>query len=354
MPLSHQDLIALHAKVTEQLIQKLTKVPPRMWLANCKPTIKDIYNDTEYVHSYCVPDEYQIWYIFEHFEQFVAQDFQVRKREGDINVNMAIWYWQMDVHHSFSSVHWTSRYNIIMAYVVAASGLLDTFEDESLQTFITALHDAFHESVTKQMCSKDKQRFLSIWAAGEHDYIYWGKKGRTEMYLAIQALEQAAPVQPFDRESNMDNFWNRLQCEKPRDKRNYGARWAVHYVMYLEHKGKVIEQKDEYDEVEWELTNDLLVKKFASASLEAGEAAAAEEVFASPRIQALLSDPPEATKRPNNTKKEEMWMSPDDALAILREDEAVQKAMLEEEERKVQKAMQDMEALSTSSYVLGQ
>ncbi|KAJ4991588.1 hypothetical protein SVAN01_02969 [Stagonosporopsis vannaccii] len=193
-----------------------------------------------------------------------------------MSVNMSIWYWQMDLHHSFSSVLWTSRYNIIMAHVMAFTGMIKAFGDESLHDFIMALIRSFHESVTTQTEIEHKPRCLSISAA---------------------ANMTAAPMEPFRRKADIENFWVLLQCETPTDRRKYGARWAVRYVMYLESEGKDMEKEDGRLEAGYELDSNLLVEKFSSANLDDGAAAAAEGIFASTRIQALLKDAPSVVKR---------------------------------------------------------
>ncbi|KAF3043578.1 hypothetical protein E8E11_001322 [Didymella keratinophila] len=334
MSLTHAQLTELHSKATQQLTHKLSRVPARVWPADHKPTISDIYGDTEYVYSAQVPPSLQIYFIFANYPQFVAQDFQVRKREGNTNVNTAIWYWQMDLHNSFSSRHWTSRFNIIMAHVVVITGEIERDDEDPLFCYLATLIDAFHESVIQQDSFEYKAKFLSLWATGRFDYISWGKEGSTAAASAIKTLSRL-----------------------PREASGEGEIWCalgVHYVMYLESLGKDIEIENKNIVAEYLLENNLLVRQFASGSLgEAGDRAA-EAVFHEPRIQTLLKDAPPVQKRLNDTRKQDMWMDPDETLEILQETDAMKKALAEEAEKRMQQAMQDMADLSTSSVVFGQ
>jgi len=112
------------------------------------------------------------------------------------------------------------------------------------------------------------------------------------MSSATKALEQAQFVTPFDRGSSTADFWNVWERERPQKKAKFGARWAVHYVMYLESLGKDIEIEDKNIGAEYLMINNLLVQQFASGSLGKDGDRAAEAKFQEPRVQALLRDAP--------------------------------------------------------------
>ncbi|KAF2623888.1 hypothetical protein BU25DRAFT_494050 [Macroventuria anomochaeta] len=207
-----------------------------------------------------------------------------------------------------------------MAHVVAVTGMLESFKGDPLYPFVVALINAFHESVTKQNDFEYKQRF--------------------SLDLGLRVIRLHLLGQEGTRSRGIGQ--------------KLGAQWAMHYVMYLERIGKTIEVDDKRIEADYLLKTNLLVQHFASGDLDADADRAAESAFAEPRIQALLRDAPPVQKCPNNTKKEDMWLDPDEALEMLRETEMVRKAMKEEEEKKMQKALQDMAGLSISSITLGQ
>jgi hypothetical protein len=245
-----QKLTQLHYKAVSQLHHKLSRIPERVFPSGRKPTISEIYtNNAEAVHIAGIPEHLQLAFVFEHYELFVAADFKVRKKEGDMNINMAIWYWQMDETHSLSRKHKQVRYNIMMACIIRASPELGSEVTQEARDFCDALINAWLWSVTRQDEYTMQARFLNIWANGSYDLMHFGRKARDAMDVAIRALEQYVPRMKPLVEDDI-SFWEGLRYTSPWKLKTYGPAWALQYIMEWEQAGYEILVKGKDAEAE--------------------------------------------------------------------------------------------------------
>jgi hypothetical protein len=236
-----QQLIQLHHKAILQLHHKLSRIPERVFPSGRKPTITEIYtNNADAVHIPGVPEHLQLPFIFEHYQLFVATDFKARKKEGDMNVNLAIWYWQMDRWHSLSCKHKQARYNILMACIIRTSPALGSKVASPAHDFCQALIEAWVWSVSRQEEYDKQAEFLQMWQNDPYDLMYFGRKAKDAMEVAVRALVQYVPrIKPLvTRECQ---FWEGLRYTFPQKLKTYGPAWAMQYFLEAELLGHQID-----------------------------------------------------------------------------------------------------------------
>jgi hypothetical protein len=254
-----QQLTQLHHKAISQLHHKLSRIPERVFPLGRKPTIMEIYtSNAEAIYIAGIPEHLQLPFIFEHYQLFVAADFKARKKEGDMNINLAIWYWQMDDAHSFSRKHKQVRYNVLMACIIRADSVLGRKVASPALEFCGALIDAWVWSVTRQDEYVKQAEFLEMWQNGPYDLMYFGRKAKDAMDAAIRGLEQYVPsLKPFVNEDV--SFWEGLRYTPPKKLKTYGPLWAIQYIVDAERMGHQIEVLGKNAEAETALASETFI-----------------------------------------------------------------------------------------------
>lgn len=238
METTQKELIALHTKAMAQLDHKLSRIPARVFHSDRKPTITDIYAaNAETIAVPSIPPTLQLDFIFENYSRFAAADFKASNAKGTDDVNLAIWYWQMDQDHSFSRKHRQMRYNILMACIMCVIPEPERHIDASALEFCTAFLDAWLWTVTRQDEFEMQAQFLSLWANGPYELMHLGSKQRGAFENAMKALEQYVPnVLPDE-----DAFWEDLKITPKAVLKKFGVAWAMRHILKMEKCGQQID-----------------------------------------------------------------------------------------------------------------
>ncbi|KAH3970465.1 hypothetical protein HBI56_131080 [Parastagonospora nodorum] len=311
-------LIALHEKAVRLLVHKLKCIPARVFPSGRKPTIIDIYqNNVAAFHIPNFPPCYQLDFVLGNYHLFVAADFKVRKKEGDMNVSLAIWFWQMDQYHSFSRRHLQVRLNILMACIIGLSTEPHRYVTEDALEFSTALLDAWLWTVTRQDDYEKQEIFLTQWVNGPYDLMRFGKKARLEMCRAVKNLEKYVPDPQYAPPDNVP-IWEGVKYVSPKFVKTFGPAWAIQHIVAVEKSGKKIDELGKTGEVEDALATGSFFAGFGSMGLGPEPSGLSLEVFGRPLVQALLHEEEDLDMAvPAEGGLGEAWMNPADAIEMV-------------------------------------
>ncbi|KAH4113365.1 hypothetical protein HBI65_195790 [Parastagonospora nodorum] len=311
-------LIALHEKAVRLLVHKLKCIPARVFPSGRKPTIIDIYeNNVAAFHIPNFPPCYQLDFVLGNYHLFVAADFKVRNKEGDMNVSLAIWFWQMDEKHSFSRKHKQVRYNILMACILAVSTEPLNYVTEDALEFSSALLDAWLWTVTRQDDTEKPEIFLKLWVNGPYDLMLFGKKARLAMGRAVKNLERFVPDPKYAPPSEVP-LWEGLKYVPPKFVQTFGPAWAIQHIVAVEKSGETIDHLGQQAEVEDALADGSFLTGFGSMGLGQSSSGLSFELFEQPLVKALLHEMEEDVDMTSaDPEQSESWMDPADAIAML-------------------------------------
>jgi hypothetical protein len=245
-----QHLLDMHAHAMSNLERKLALIPARTFPFGRKPTISDVYANNEAALTVpSIPRDFQLQFFFMHYATMASSSFTVSKSSNWEPINFALWYWNVDQSHSFSSIHRQVRYNILMACIVRASPALSANLPASALTFADALVNAWLWAVTRQSdCSKQEQ-FLDIWSNGPHDLMFFGRKVRDRMESAVRQLGAYVPKIEAPGGDGV-GFWDGLEATDPSRLSTFGPAWAMAWIVQMEQTGRHIEGLDREAQVD--------------------------------------------------------------------------------------------------------
>ena len=327
MPLTNDELVALHKKAAYYLEIKLKKVPARMFSGHRKPTLSDVYERPNSLFLPTVPKNLQVDYIFANYNQFAEAKFKARKRDQHRQISAAIFYWNMDHKHSLSTHHQEIRYNIILAHLVLEEPKARAQLEPTLITFLQWLIHAWLETAMHVDHVEDETRDMWIhqmWKPGKYDLIRWSRAQHAKMFAAVKALHAKVAKPPF----SVEEYWTKAREQSVESFRRDGASWALQYIVHKENQAKDISAGDRALEAEDSLVDGSFISSFNGLSVDIGDWVPeylSEELFKQPLVKALLVDvnagiTPERPWGLNVLPlegTEKCWMAPAEAVALL-------------------------------------
>lgn len=175
---------------------KLSKIPARVFPSGRKPTITDIYLRPDSVVNPEIHPNLQLPFIFANYAAFVASGFRARKKEQEMSVTMAIFYWQLDQKRSFSTWHKDVRYNVLLAHIVLQTPNARVYMDAELVRFLEGFIKAWLESARRLPHDMDEARNYWIarcWRTGKYDLVSFGAKQARRMGMEVKKLAECVP-----------------------------------------------------------------------------------------------------------------------------------------------------------------
>jgi hypothetical protein len=243
MALTQQQLEELYFRAVTMLQRKLLKNQPRVFPFGQKPTMSDVLSNNEAAfHLPNIPNQYQLPFIFDNYERFVKAQFRVNKKSGDMDINEAIFYWQMDGTHSFSRYHKQVSHNIIVACIIRVIPNWADFVTPEAHQFCSALVDAWMEAATHQGGFERQEAFLELWATGPYDLMYFGHRPEERMREAVKELGQYVPHKAF-RLGGEQPFLEQLERQYPKHVEMFGPAWAIRWIVETDVESRRVGEK---------------------------------------------------------------------------------------------------------------
>ncbi|KAF1848885.1 uncharacterized protein K460DRAFT_304465 [Cucurbitaria berberidis CBS 394.84] len=298
MSLTHDQLVALHVQAAQLLEFKLRKVPARVFPSGRKPTITDVYTNAESLQTPDIHPNLRLLFLFENYNKFAVAGFRARKKEQDLVVSMATFYWQMDQQHSLSYHHKEIRFNVLLAHIVLETPNSRAQMDPELLRFLQVFIHAWLESAMR---------------SGKYDLIQWTKGTRDRMSKAVKALEASVPPQAFD----VEDFWIRASSMPSDEYKKHGPAWAMQYVIYKEKEAKVIDKMERDYDAQESLKHGDFFAGFGKLGM--GDAAPgylSEQMFQQPLVKALLTEV-HGGMVVQDPETVEFWMDPSTAIDLV-------------------------------------
>lgn len=131
-----------------------------------KPKLKTFFDaDCEAICVDGIPGNYQLEYFFDNFDDMRRCNCKVYPPQmQSFYLACMLWYWQVDVTHSFSHKHETVRYNLVtMALVCGSEALVSQFESWAKRDFAWAFIMAWINSLVKDDNFDAQHKFLQLW-----------------------------------------------------------------------------------------------------------------------------------------------------------------------------------------------
>lgn len=173
-----QQLLSLHHKAVQLLELKFSETPARVFPSGRKPTINDIYCGSDSLIIPTIPPTLQIDFLFANYNKFAIAGFCARKREQDLNVSMAIFHYQTDQSHAFTSHFKEVRFNVLLAYIVLQMPNARKHMDAEFVRFLETFIWAWVETAMRVDYNGMERRDFWVakcWKFYKYDSITWGK-----------------------------------------------------------------------------------------------------------------------------------------------------------------------------------
>ncbi|KAH7383824.1 hypothetical protein BKA66DRAFT_511905 [Pyrenochaeta sp. MPI-SDFR-AT-0127] len=317
MSLTYDQLVQLHVKAKQLLERKLACIPARVFPSGRRPTIADIYERPEALINSTIHQNLQLLFVFENYNKFAMAGFRARKKEQELMVGMAIYYWNMDQQHSLSTHHKEVRFNVLLAHIMLETPNARANMDDELHRFLDTFIRAWLESAVRldhSECLHKDYWIAKCWKPGKYDLIRWTSHPRQRMSAAVKALESAIPPQPF----NVEEFWSKASAQPAYAYEEHGRAWAMQYVIYKEKQAKAIDRYERGLDAQESLKSGDFTSGFGQLGMQDDSVPAylSEELFRQPLVQALLTDVTEGMGV-QNVETNVPWMSPSEAIDLV-------------------------------------
>ncbi|KAH9878090.1 hypothetical protein J1614_003307 [Plenodomus biglobosus] len=321
MSAPNEALIRMHHESRRLYELKMKKLQARVFPSGCLPTLTEIYLNPLSTEVPIILPNMQLEYYLSNFTELSRLNFQARKYEPGVHHQTAIFHWQLDPQHSFSSYHSDIRLNVLLAHISLAipseRAKLETSLQHFLRVFIVAwLNMAMRVPASHSWACKD---FVGkYWRhSAKYDLIKFTKQPRLRIQALVRKLEACVP--PAQHTS--EDFWKLAKLQDPAALEKHGAAWAMQAIVYWENLGEKMDKKKRAADAAASLADGGL--NVGIGSLGVGETVPAflcEELFDQPLVKALLTPVPEniAVLDPEDPNREMSWMKQEDAEEFLK------------------------------------
>ncbi|KAF2786502.1 hypothetical protein K505DRAFT_398840 [Melanomma pulvis-pyrius CBS 109.77] len=286
-PMTEQELLALHERAQRNLEFKLLKVPMRVLVK--RPTIQDIYKETQYTYLQDVPEAYQLPFFFSNYQDILESKFTARKVHQRDEITKAIWFYQLDNRHSFSHHHMQIRLNILLMIIVAAAPRPFLYCDPASHAWREDFLMAWESSVERQQDpSFFEERFVTHWRRSEWEFVFFTKHQLDKIRVYLRKTMCAGiPKLPFEIP---DYRLRGYELGYDQHCKN-GLGWAFQWLMHWYNKDRLHEEVEAaealrhtakgVDEMDVDMDADMDVDEDVPLS---------RELFEKPIVRALLED----------------------------------------------------------------
>ncbi|KAF2027302.1 hypothetical protein EK21DRAFT_24818, partial [Setomelanomma holmii] len=206
-------------------------IQPRIFDSGHFPTITQYYmQDRSAVHVEHIQGNIQLPFILSHYNDIAKAGFRARKKEQDMNVTLAIWYWGVDKTHSFARRHQIVRFNVICALILKGFSDPTAFCARETGSFRESFLYAFFEHARRDEDDHScRLKLLDEWRSGPYDLIQFTEGQRQGMQQAIKTLTQGMPA--LEEEVVPETFF-KMMYSQPEDRfRLHGREWALQFLL---------------------------------------------------------------------------------------------------------------------------
>ncbi|KAJ4299064.1 hypothetical protein N0V90_004308 [Kalmusia sp. IMI 367209] len=313
MSLSYADMVALHQKAVANLDRKLGPIPRQVFFAGRKPTIGDIYQQTNACLIDDIPSFFGLTYVFVNYSKFKANDFRALKVENEFDIAQATWYYRMDKTRSFSC----QRTHALINFVVACITIGRPMENLKLFNFLNSYIDAFIDASFRLPAeeSNNQAEFLKSWWCSEYDLIRFSSGDLKRIMKKIKTVRQTVriPEMPFAPA----DFETAARKVPPAVYREFSFAWAVAFLSGIEKGAEYSDALEKEYAIQEAIRTDDLSNGLISLGMNLEiPAYLRQEHFAQEMVQALLKDD-EVVQSGIPVEGSSMWMAPQDAIQLL-------------------------------------
>ena len=189
------DFPSLDAKARAHLEKKLSKVHKSVFTEAINPiTIDDVYRDADAIEIPAIPKQFQLDFFFQNFNNIARGGYRPHSSKS-LDVNRAIWYYEVSKQHTLASRIDVVRHNIVvMAFVMIAKKMnLDT--SDLYEPGAEVFFEAYIEAWLSKTCGDEREHALQeelvrTWMSSGFDLVTFPERARRDMYAAIWNLQQ--------------------------------------------------------------------------------------------------------------------------------------------------------------------
>ncbi|KAI8931018.1 hypothetical protein NX059_012029 [Plenodomus lindquistii] len=236
-----EDLVRKHFEAKKMYDIKIAKLQPRIFPSGRLPTLNDIYLGTDSTYVPTVPDDMQLNYYFANFAELERLKFQAHKYEPGVHHQMAIFQWELDQQHSFSSAHGEIRLNVLLALLCLAIPTERAKLEQSLERFLRVFIVAWRDMAMRTPANNSwayKEFVGKYWKHSKYDLIKFTKQPRVRMSALVRQLEARVPPP----QCNIEDFWETARLKSAAELEAHGAAWAMQAIVHREKMGETKDQ----------------------------------------------------------------------------------------------------------------
>ncbi|KAF2846198.1 hypothetical protein T440DRAFT_406233 [Plenodomus tracheiphilus IPT5] len=314
-------LVRKHFEAKRLYEIKMSRMQPRIFPSGRLPTLTEIYLNPLGTEVPTIPPWLQLDWYFTNFAELVRLGFQARKYEPGVQYQMAIFHWQLDQQHSFSSAHEEIRFNIVLAYIRLAMPTERAKMEEGLQRFLRVFVVAWLDMAMRVPAGQSwacKEFVGKYWKNSQkYDLIKFSKRPRQRISDLVRKLEAIVPPP----QCSVDDFWEMARNKTPAELDAHGAAWAMQAIVHKEKMGKLEDKKRRDDDAVESLATGGFGTGFGNMGV--GETIPhflSEKLFNQPMVAALLTPVPEEINvlPREDPDREKSWMRQEDAESFLK------------------------------------
>ncbi|KAI4913066.1 uncharacterized protein J4E92_009938 [Alternaria infectoria] len=245
---------ALDAKARNNFNIKLSRVHDAVF---AQPIgIHDVYeNDSSTLDIPSIPKHLQLDFFFRNFNDIARGNYRAHSSKS-LEVNRAIWYYEVSKQHCLSNRIDVVRLNIILMAFIMISKQLGLDASSLYDTGADAFISAYIEAWLSKTCGLDvhehsfQEELVRLWMDSGFDLVYFPEKARREMFKAVWQMKQMVSELTTIRPESF--YAMVLSNEVPRELfKKEGPMLVLHWVFAKMKKEEQRKEAEAEQEAEW-------------------------------------------------------------------------------------------------------